>query len=304
MKILITGATGMVGKKLIQHLVNLKLKDNEIAVVIRDIEKFQLLFGEYGHIECINLSKIDYKEDIKRFNPEVVIHLASYLTSKDDEESIEQILDSNIKFGTNILNALQDTQIKYFINVGTFAEYLYNDGELISAYLYAASKTAFRSILKYYSGKIGFRWINVIPYTIYGGDDAQKKVLDYIISSLNTDKKIPMSGGEQKLDFIHIDDVVDFFVTLIEKIDLIKQDYVEFHLGTGKSTSLKELGEIVEWTFDKPININWGKLPYRERDVMQAIAHTSKNKEILNWEAQIDIKSGVRRMNKEINKNE
>lgn len=300
MRILITGVTGMVGNNLLKQLLALDLMVCEIAVLVRDKESFKLFPETYKCVEYISSLEIDCKKEIIKFNPEVVIHLASYLTSKDDEDSIDQILFSNINFGVNLLNALEDTQIKCFINVGSSAEYLHNDGELRSAYLYAASKTAFRPILKYYSDKIGFKWINVIPYTIYGGNDRQKKVLDYIISSLYAKKAIPMSGGEQVLDFIHIDDVVDFFITLLNNIDNISNEYIEFHLGTGIGISIKELSSIVEQVYNKPTHINWGELPYRKMDVMQAIAHTSKNKDILNWEAKVDIRNGIYKMKMEM----
>lgn len=303
MKILITGATGTIGEKLVKHLM-LNKQDYEIALIVRDLLKCNVLFEKFNSIKYINLSNSRYKKEIIKFNPELVIHLASYLTSKDDENSMLKIIDSNINFGTNLLDALQHTELKTFINIGTFSEYLNNDGLFKSAYLYSASKTAFRSILKYYSEKKKFGWINVIPYTIYGGKDKNKKILDYIISSIYSDTNVPLSEGEQKLDFIHIDDVVDFFITLIKKSNEIKEEFIEFHLGTGISTSLRELGEIVEQSFNKKIHIDWGRLPYRERDVMLARAEIKKNKEILDWEPKINLESGIKRMAKEQGKND
>lgn len=298
MRILITGASGFVGKNLIPKMVNSNLKNNKIALLSRDNQKTIEIFEGFNEIEYIDLTENDYKTKIKIFNPEIVLHMASYLTSKDDEESIKRILSANIDFGTNLLDALNETDIKYFINIGTFAEYFYNDGNLQSAYLYSATKTAFRSILEYYSKKICFKIINVVPYTIYGGKDSQKKVIDFVISSLAQDHKVAMSGGEQRLDFIHMDDVIKFFIVLIERIETIKEKKIEFHLGTGIGTSIYEMAKIVEKVFNEKANIEWGALPYRKMDIMQAIAHTSKNNELLAWKSKISLVDGIRRMKK------
>lgn len=303
MRLLITGSTGFVGK----HLVDTMLANYsyEIALLVRDVNKASKLFCTDDRITYIDLQNKNYKQEIKNFNPKAVIHLASYLTSDDSQESINNILSANIELGTNVLDSLYDTDVEYFINFGTSTEYYNNDGELNSPYLYSATKTAFRSIIKYYQNKLHFKWINVVPYTIYGGIDSQKKVIDFIISSIDVEQPVKMSKGEQVLDFIHIDDVTSFVLTLIEKINLrefdaLEGDYVEFKLGTGVGTSIRSVAEIVEEVFNKKTNIAWGSLPYREMDIMLATADITNNEKFLNWECKVDLKSGIEKMKNEV----
>jgi len=298
-KILITGATGFVGKNLIPRLYDSHLKTSLVSLLNLDNNNAAAMYNKYAEIINIDLSDKNYKKKIKDFNPDIVLHMASYLTSKDDEESIKKLIDANIEFGTNVLDSLTGTNVRYFINIGTFAEYLYNDGNLTSAYLYAAMKTAFRFIIDYYSRKLGFSFINIIPYTIYGGHDTQKKVIDYIISSLDAKEAVGMSGGEQILDFIHVFDVADFLIELLLNINKIKEHKIEFYVGTGKGTTIRELAEIIEKIFNKTVNIKWGALKYRPMDVMQAIAHTATAKEKLNWKAKISLEEGIQLLKKE-----
>jgi len=297
MRILITGATGFIGRNLVPHIYSKFNHKKNIAILVRNSMKSTGLFEGLEYLSIIDSTKYNYKQEIKDFNPEIVIHLATLSTSSDKEEFIDSLISSNIEMGTHLLDALKGTKIKYFINIGTFAEYYYNDSELSSAYLYSATKTAFRTILKYYQQTLDFKWINVIPYTVYGAEDTKMKVIDYIISSLDVKNPVQMTKGEQRLDFIHIEDVVEFFVTLIENIHKITQNFTEFHLGTGKGTSIRELTHLIETIYLSTANIEWGGLPYRQNDILQAIAPTSKNKEFLNWESKIDLQNGIRKMN-------
>lgn len=281
MDILITGATGFVG----QNLIPILQKNNEISniiLIVRDKEKAKNLFP-FEKITILTLE--DKNSELTSFNIEKVIHLATFSTSRDDNEVIDKLIDSNIKYGTQLLNFLRTTQIKEFINFGTFAEYRFGE-KLESAYLYSATKTAFRVILDYFSKLNNFNYYNVIPYTIYGGKDTRKKVIDYIKESF--EKEVEMTKGEQILDFIHVEDVCDFILTLLLNKKFIPNG-TNFYLGTGKGTSIRELSKILEKIYRKKCNIKWGALKYRPNDIMYAVAPIGNNLRYLNWKSKIRI---------------
>lgn len=289
MRILVTGATGFVGKHLVAGLQN---TTHTLIVLVRDEAKFQSLPGKNDSIAVISTGESNWKTLVKEADPEMVIHLAAFLSSGDNETAIESLVNANLLFSTHLLDALRETAVKYFINTGTFAEYLNNDGILKPAYLYAATKSAFRSILSYYQSILNFRTINVIPYTIYGDLSVQKKVIDHIYESTWSDTPLLMSPGEQVLDFIHIEDVVSFYQTVIDNIGHFEEDYIEIHLGTGIGTTPKQIAGLVEKKTLHKTNISWGSLPYRKRDTMFSVA-----KEILpgfiNWKPTINIEEGL-----------
>lgn len=289
MNILVTGATGFVGR----HLIPLLLQEgHQLICIVRDREKASCLFGEDGIFYVLS----EQLENISVYKPECVIHLAAYLSSRDDEEVIYKLLESNIIFGTRLLSALKGSghKIKLFINFGTCAEYRFGAMEVNNAYLYSATKTAFKQLLDYYAGASGYKYINIIPYTIYGGnDDSQKKIIDFIKDSFDAIDAIQMSEGKQVLDFIHVDDVVSFVCFVLNNISLfINQSSTDYHLGTGIGTSIRDLVYIVENKYQKKCNIHWGALPYRSRDVMYAVAPIGRLID-MGWYPKIKLEDGL-----------
>jgi len=299
MRILLTGGTGYVGKNLIKEIS----KEHHILLPCRKASK-EKVNKDISDLENIKVIDIFDTASIKDFDPMVVIHLAAYLTSSDEFTKIDKLIDGNIRYGTFLLKQLKETKFNYFINVGSSSEYFENPEELDSAYLYSALKTAFRSVIKHFQKIMGFKWINVIPYTIYGKSEVSKKIIDLIIDSLSSEKPVKMSEGKQKLDFIHISDVIVFFQKLLSELHNLNEDYYEFFVGTGKNHSLRELAKMIEIVFGEKTNILWGAYPYREKDIMVASAPLEKNTDQIGWKPKISLEQGLKMLKEELSANQ
>ena len=288
-KILITGSTGFVGKHLVEELFK---EGHTILEITRNKTKSSELFGDMT--SKIEVNDISFNNKIIEFDPNVVIHLASYLTSSDKWDDVEKLIESNILFLSNLLNTVSKLNLDLFINTGTFAEYFKGDDDFNPAYFYAATKTASRSILNYYANAYKFKQSTVVPYTIYGGNDSSKKIIDLIFESTETEKKLELSPGEQVLDFIHIDDVVSFYQHLIKYKKKIPNK-TNFKLGTGIGHNLQQVSSIIESVTNKKTNINWGGKEYRQSDVMYAVANLHEIKDKLTWKAKISLTEGIKK---------
>lgn len=265
----------------------------------RSVEKAEKLFPQK---QCRHIS-VEEMAEIVNFKPDMVFHLATLSTSRNDWDIIEPMMSANLTFGVQLLHYVsQCPDLKLFVNIGTFAQYRLGTQQICDAYLYSATKTAFRQFVEYYSQLYGFKYVQLVPYTIYGGKDTAKKLIDYIIEATTSDTPVDMTLGEQVLDFTHVEDVAGFFLHLIRNLNLFAgiRNGEEFHVGTGRGTTPRELAAIVEREFGKKCNINWGGRPYRPMDTMYAVAPIAKNLELLKWKAKVSVEEGVKRMKERI----
>jgi len=290
-RLLITGATGFIGQNLLPEII-CQFPEIKILTLNKFVEEAITMFpcSQCEHVEGLPI------ETIKRFNPEIAFHLATLTTAEKAFEFIKPLIDTNITYGTELLSILSDCpDFKLFVNTGSFSEYSEGVEKINDAYLYSATKSAFRVFVDYYSRISGFKYITATPYSVYGGKPTVKRLIDYLIESLYAEKPVSMTAGEQILDFIHVSDVTSFFMHILQNLSLIESlpNGEEFHLGTGIGISIKELATMIEEISGRKCNILWGGRPYRESDIMFAIAPTTKNKKLIDWYASIPLKEGL-----------
>lgn len=281
MKLLITGVTGFIGRNLIPFLKK-EIAGIQILGIVRNVNLSTKI------LTPAELCTIEDRERIIKFSPEYVIHLASHNSASDDSETLDRLLESNIVFGSKLLDILsQCNGLKMFVNTGSFSEYKWGREEN-PAYLYSATKSAFRSILKYYASKCGFKTVSVILYSVYGGLRTQKRLVDYIMDSIGSSEKVKMSPGAQRLDFIHMDDVCNFYFKLL-KCESYMGENEEFHVGSGSTVTPREIVGVIEELTKYKCNVEWGGLPYRPNDIMYACAPLAYNINKLGWTPTISI---------------
>lgn len=268
MNILVTGSTGFIGK----HLCNELKKMHSVYFLVRPHSSIDRLgaCGEYFVFGNNNI--LDLRKFILDQNIDGIIHLASLYIQSHSAEDIPNLIQSNLYLGTAILEATVNTNVKWFINTGTiWQNYNSPDGEdkYCPVNLYAATKQAFMDVTKFYSETSNIRICTLKLCDTYGPHDPRRKILSLLEEHANTGKILRMSPGKQKIDLLHVSDVIDGFMHLIDLLCSNVDLAMEYVLTSGRQISLQELVVEYEKKNAVKLHVEWGALPYREREVMK-----------------------------------
>ena len=291
-KVLVTGGTGYIGVDLVERL--LKNSDISLALVVRDIKKAEALFS--NRVEYILYEELTaFTKNIEKFAPNVVLHLAAYSTSSDEPSEVQKLIESNIIFTSNLMLALTNCKVEMFINTGSFSEY-HNSSLLPSpTYLYSATKTSARYIIEYYAKKSEFKFVNLVLFSVYGKGSSKKKIIDYALDSLDAATAVNMSDGKQVLDFVHVDDVVALYSSLVLNYEGLKFSKIDYEIGTGECFSIRELVQKLEILSAKEAHVAWGANRSRKLDTLEACADIKTAQIELNYTVNISLYDGLRR---------
>lgn len=288
-KALLTGATGFVGSNLVKEL----LKNAwQVDVIARPSSSLEMLSG------------IDEKVGVHRFNgetasllqvvadskPSVVFHVASLFISEHKAEQVEALIQSNVIFGTQLLEAMSKVGVCNLVNTSTSWEHFENK-EYSPVNLYAATKKSFADILQYYVEVSGIRAITLKLFDTYGKGDPRPKLFHLLERVAQTKDPMAMSPGDQLIDLVYIDDVVNAFQIAAARLMAGQVSVPEnYGVSSGNPIPLKKLVEIYEQLIGVNLPIHWGGRPYREREVMRPWNYFAT---LPGWEPKISIKEGI-----------
>ncbi|MDD0852539.1 NAD(P)-dependent oxidoreductase [Halobacteriovorax sp. GB3] len=288
MNILVTGATGFIGNHVVKEL--LKSQFN-VYCLVRSSSSVGTLEKEGAKVVC--REDIDLVQFLKENEIEGIIHLASLFLSAHKSEDIAPLVNSNILFGLELLEASSKSSVKWFLNTGTFWQH-YNDAAYSPVNLYAATKQAFEDLMKYYTETNQIMGVTLKLSDSYGPGDTRKKIFKLFHEMAESGSSLDMSAGEQKISINYIDDIVSAFIKLtnllISESPLVKNGE-DFNVTSSEVMSLKNIAKLFEEVCGKKLNINWGLREYREREVM--IPWTDQ-KVVPGWEQKFSLKEGIK----------
>ena len=293
-KCIVTGATGYIGSHVVRHLLS---EGWDVAIIaqpefgyanIADIKSKLAVFEYDGRIE----SMIDFIDSRKA---DVVMHLAAAVITNPSPQQVSTIIDANIRFGSELLEAMKYSTTRLFISTGSYWQNYDGTEKYNPVDLYAASKEAFEKIVKYYVEAHGFRHINLRLFDVYGEDDIRPKLWTLLRDIAGTGKSLDISAGEQLLDMVHVDDVARAYDAAYHYLKDNPEVHNEvFGVYTGKMKLLKDIVSLYNSIIGKPMILNWGARPYKQREVMVPY---NGYKCLPNWEALVSIENGLTKFN-------
>lgn len=161
---------------------------------------------------------------------------------------------------------------------------------------YAVAKIAGIKMCQAYSRQYGFRAISLMPTNLYGPGDNFNLANSHVVPALIRKFHEAKRGGESKVtvwgtgtprrEFLHVDDLADAAVFLMERYE----DPKIINVGVGTDVSIAELAEIVTDVvgFKGKIEFDTSKPDGTPRKLLDV-----SRLEGLGWRAKIGLREGI-----------
>ena len=277
MKVLLTGATGFLGSRLLRRLVSggytvvvLKRSSSDLRAIQENLTAVKLYDLDLDLLETVFLEhKIDG-----------VIHAAT--TYGRHVENID-IVEFNLVFPLRLMSLATDAGVDFFLNIDTLLDKYVNP--------YALSKRQFRDWLEFSSNNVAM--INVAFDYLYGPNGSQDSLVSYLIRGLLEKREVvELTLGYQYRDFLHVDDAVSGLMTVIER-GKQTSGFQSYELGSGVPVRVRDFCSLVaKLSGNAATLLKYGALPYRENEVMEQVVNL-ENIRKLGWIPEISLEAGI-----------
>lgn len=293
---IVTGGAGFIGSNLVDHLVRIGHK----VIVIDNFvsgKKANLSHHKKSDVKVIKLDLSNNKKIDKYFKKiDYVFHLAGLAEIIPSIKNPKKYFNTNVLGTLNVVEAAKKAKVKKFIYAassscyGSPKKFPTSEKEKINLqHTYGLTKYLGEEIVLKYASifnmpNVSFRFFNVYgPRLNTSGQ--YSAVFGNFLKQKESKKPLTIVGdGRQSRDFIHVDDLTNAFIKMINS-NLVNKVY---NLGSGKETSINRIA-----------NIFGGKKTFiskRPNEPKRSLANISKIKKDVNWKPLITIQEGIKRL--------
>jgi GDP-L-fucose synthase len=296
MKLLITGATGFLGKHVVKKLREAKT----LAIYNTPSSK---------HIDLTNYnSTLSYLRDNR---PDVILHMAAICGGIVKNSHLPaDFLRDNTQMALNIYEAARQVNVKTIYSLGSVCMYplhcptpfkeddIWNGAAEPTNFPYGQAKRTLMMLGQTYRQQYGFTGAHLIPVNMYGEhdsfDDQKSHVIPALIKKFLHAKDNNLSSveclgtGSATREFLYAGDAAEVIVkAVLTNFD----SELPINLGIGQDITIKNLAILIKELVDYQGDITFKSdgldgQPKRLLDVSRA-------KELLGWTAKTSLEEGL-----------
>ena len=305
-KILVTGATGFIGRRLVRQLIDAGAKVYAGVAPDEDPGRVAALPAQIPQLLFDLRDAKAVRAAVAEAGPQIVVHLAAAGVTNS---GVDPILALAVNAGgtLHLLEALKERApkggVRRIVLAGTCYEYGASQRADESAdrrsavegldpfNAYAASKVAAWAFGRMYWRAHGLPIVTVRPFQVYGPGQPARTLVPAAVRLALAGKDFSMTPGEQARDFVYVDDVTAGILAAIQAPGV---DGLSLDLGTGRACTVRHVVERI-WTLtDAAGRMLPGALPYRPGEVMHLTADADRTARLTGWRAQMGLEQGLR----------
>jgi nucleoside-diphosphate-sugar epimerase len=229
-----------------------------------------------------NLDEVNLEQVFEENKIDYIIHCATDYGRKSVNPM--RIIEANLLLPIKLLECGRKYGATAFINTDTILDKGINH--------YSLSKKQFRDWLMSYKNSL--ICINVELGHFYGPGDDTTKFVSFIVNKMvSKSESIDLTPGEQKRNFVYIDDVVSAFHTIIDHIPKLDTLFYEFQVCGKQEISIKEVVILIQKVSgNTETKLCFGALPYRENEAMTSKCDNTAIQS-LGWAEKYTLQEGI-----------
>jgi len=270
MRILVTGGTGFIGKRLITQF-----RENNYKFVVLTRKKFKKKNFIY-----LDKNLKDASKKILRFKPTTIVHLATNFQKNHNLDKIPDMIEGNISFGSKILELLKD-KIKLFININS-AYTSVNGKSYDPKDFYSSTKYGFEVILNYFNKYYNFKVVNLLLADTYGPNDKRIKLINIL---LKKNKSLKINNPNDEVNYTYIDDVIEALNLAVNH--KWKKKWNNFSIFSNESIKIGNLIKKIEKIKKNRINFIGNK------KIKKNFKFKPRYKKLINWKNKTSLEKGI-----------
>lgn len=300
---LVTGGTGFIGSVLVRRLL---ARGVAVTCLVRARARRPGLPAALDGARVIALpsfSAEDLDTALAGVSADVVFHLASYGVHQADRDTA-QLLEGNVSFLCNMLDATSSWRMRRFIYTGSCAEYglpvregtpIPETQGLRPASMYGAAKAVAFVAGSALAARLATPFVALRLFGAFGIHEAPLRVVPYLIRHLTQDQPVALTPGDQVRDFLYEDDVADALIAAADG-EAVRTGEV-YNVCSGRPTRVREVGETVARVLGKPSNLlQWGARPHRADEPLWQVGDNRRFTAATPWRPRITLREGIERM--------
>lgn len=301
MRILVVGGAGYIGS----HVVKELLDNGQEVVVYDNLSTGQKvnLFEKATFIEGDILDTTALNQAMKGVDG--VVHLAAKKAVGESMQNPQLYALNNLNGTINVLNAMVENQVKYFVFSSTAAVYGMPDKEVLDETtplnpinFYGFSKKVIEDVLSWYDRLKGIRFValryfNAVGYdasgAVLGLEKNPQNLLPIVMETIfGVREKMSVFGSDYPTkdgtcvrDYIHVSDLASAHYLAFKYLEKTNKSQ-SMNLGTGSGHSVQEMLDTTERILN--LKVNYQLADRREGDPASLMAYSKKAHDLLGWE--------------------
>ncbi len=289
-KVLITGASGFIGNKLVRHFISKGFE-------VEGWDKFEN--GTGFPIIKVDMSDIDTIESkLGSIKPDIIIHCAGSADVGKSVKDPKSDYEGNVTVTHNLMFTmhklgLEKTRFVFLSSAGVYGNPvslpITEDMPLNPLSPYAVHKVMCEELCKYFASNYGMNVKVARIFSAYGAGLKKQIFWDMYQKYKNTGRLEMFGTGSESRDYIHVDDVVQSLYLLATK----DSDYVIFNVANGEEVTIREVTEL----FANVVGVENSKIAFngvvREGDPLNWRADVSRILD-LGYKKNTEMTMGIR----------